>query len=94
MEVETISKFDVGIMPLENNDFNKGKCGFKLIQYMSCGIPTISTPLEANIKINKNNGNLFATTEEEWLIAFEKILLNKDWFKLNVGMKNKHIFYN
>jgi glycosyltransferase involved in cell wall biosynthesis len=93
-EVETISKFDVGIMPLENNFFNQGKCGFKLIQYMACGIPTISTPLEANIKINRNNGNLFATSTEEWFVAFENVINNKDWFKLNVGEKNRQIVEN
>ncbi len=87
-EVEIISKFNVGIMPLDNNDFNKGKCGFKLIQYMACGIPTVSTPLQANIKIDRNNGNLFATSTDEWFAAFEKMILNKDWFKKNVGEKN------
>lgn len=93
-EVETISKFDVGIMPLENNFFNHGKCGFKLIQYMACGIPTISTPLDANVKIDNSNGNLFATTEDEWYDSFEKIIEQKDYFLNVVGKKNRMTIEN
>jgi glycosyltransferase involved in cell wall biosynthesis len=90
-EVQTISNFSVGIMPLLNNHFNLGKCGFKLIQYMACGVPTISTPLPANIKINRDNKNLFATTNEEWINAFEQMISNKTYFKKEVGSKNKQI---
>lgn len=92
-EIEEIKKFTVGIMPLENTPFNRGKCAFKLIQYMACGIPTISTPLEANIKVNRNNSNLFANTTEDWVNAFVKIyknirILNK------IGEANKKIVEN
>ncbi len=75
-EVTEIREFDVGIMPLTDNPFNRGKCGFKLIQYMACGLPTISTPLEANIKINRNNKNLHTSTEQEWYQAFIDIYNN------------------
>ena len=52
-EIKFLNEIDIGIMPLEDNLFNRGKCGFKLIQYMAMGKPTISSPLETNIKINK-----------------------------------------
>lgn len=90
-EVVTIASFNVGIMPLEDNFFNYGKCGFKLIQYMACGVPTISTPLPANIKINRDNNNLFATKNEEWFNAFEKMIEEKEYYKTVVGKKNKQI---
>jgi hypothetical protein len=93
-EVDTIRQFDVGIMPLENNFFNHGKCGFKLIQYMACGIPTISTPLEANVKIDNSNGNLFATTEDDWYNGFEKVLLHKAYFDNVVGKQNRKTIEN
>ncbi|MDP5158434.1 MAG: glycosyltransferase [Flaviramulus sp.] len=89
-EVEDIKNFTVGIMPLENNPFNKGKCAFKLIQYMACGIPTISSPLEANIKVNRDNNNLFANTEEEWTNAFIKVFENTIDLK-KTGEANKVI---
>ncbi len=87
-ELKTISTFTVGIMPLENNYFNNGKCGFKLIQYMGVGIPTISTPLVANIKINRSGKNLFANSKQEWFAAFEYVYFNRDYFK-SVGIENQ-----
>jgi glycosyltransferase involved in cell wall biosynthesis len=87
-EIDELYTFDVGIMPLYDLPFERGKCGFKLIQYMACGIPTISTPLEANVKIDNNNGNLFARNEQEWIECFQNIFNNRDYFK-NVGKKNK-----
>lgn len=89
-EVENICQFDVGIMPLSNSPFENGKCGFKLVQYMACGIPTISTPLDANLKINRNNKNLFANTCFEWIDCFNMVLLNQNFYK-EIGKKNKEI---
>lgn len=89
-EVNEISQFDVGIMPLTNNPFNKGKCAFKLIQYMACGVPTISTPLEANIKVNKDNDNLFSNNIEQWINNFKYCLTNNDSLK-KTGAKNRNI---
>lgn len=86
-ELEEINKFDVGIMPLENTRFNQGKCGFKLVQYMGCSLPTIATPLEANVKINRNKKNLYAITTEDWVNAIEKVFHNQDYFR-EVGLDN------
>ena len=86
-EIKEINKFDVGIMPLENTPFNQGKCGFKLVQYMACSLPTISSPLEANIKINRNKKNLHAVSTEDWISAFEKVHDNRAYF-IKVGQEN------
>jgi len=88
IEARLLSSFSVGIMPLVDNDFNKGKCGFKLIQYMACGLPTISTPLEANLKINRNKNNLHATTNQEWFNAFEQVYNNQSDFA-KIGESNR-----
>ena len=45
-EPETIRRFDVGIMPLINEPFAQGKCGYKLIQYMAAGVPALGTQSE------------------------------------------------
>ena len=89
-EAVEIQKFNVGIMPLEDKAFNKGKCAFKLIQYMASEIPTISTPLEANIKVNRNNGNLFAVNNEEWYKNFNELYNNELYF-IKIGEKNREI---
>lgn len=90
-EIPLLRTLDAGIMPMEDNDFNKGKCGFKLIQYMACGVPTVSTPMEANVKINRNGKNLHAVTEDEWFTCLEQMILNQDYFRDEVGRENMAI---
>ncbi len=89
-ELLFLNSIDIGIMPLDLNDFNNGKCGFKLIQYMAMGKVTISTPLEANVKINRHNNNLFANNNKEWIDSLNYFILNYN--KLNiVGSQNLEI---
>lgn len=94
-EIEEMCKFSVGVMPLPDQSFEQGKCGFKLVQYMACGLATISTPLEANVKIDNGNGNLFAVKKEGWVDAFKEMYLNREKY-LEVGKKNirtiKHLY--
>ena len=87
-ECEQIAKFDIGIMPLEDKLFNHGKCAFKLIQYMACAKPTISTPFESNLNVDKGNGNLFASSEEDWVESILKIKSNYDFYQ-KIGLKNR-----
>lgn len=89
-EVQNMSYFSVGIMPLPKTKFAQGKCAFKLVQYMAMGIPTISTPLQSNVNIDKGCGNLFADTEEDWYKAFEQVICNSEQF-LQVGRENREV---
>lgn len=91
-EVQELSKFSIGIMPLEDTPFARGKCAFKLVQYMAMGIPTVSTPLQSNINISKGNNNLFASNEEEWYESIKEILSNSVYYN-EVGIKNREIAY-
>jgi glycosyltransferase involved in cell wall biosynthesis len=77
-EVELIQMFDVGIMPLPDNPWERGKCGYKLIQYMACSLPVIASPVGANRKIVDDgiNGYL-ASTETEWLESFHRLQQDK-----------------
>lgn len=90
-EIQQLLTFDAGIMPLTDDAFNNGKCGFKLIQYMACGLPTISTPLDANIKINRNKKNLHAVTIQDWKTAITAIINNRQYYKEEVGKENIEI---
>jgi glycosyltransferase involved in cell wall biosynthesis len=78
-EVELIQKFDIGIMPLFNSPWERGKCGYKLIQYMACGKPLVASPIGVNEEIVSQSGSGFlALTENDWFESLHKLLSNKN----------------
>jgi glycosyltransferase involved in cell wall biosynthesis len=78
-EVEEICHFDVGIMPLPNDSWARGKCGLKLIQYMACGLPVVASPIGVNTQIvdHGHNGYLASTTRE-WVSALLSLRVNAE----------------
>jgi len=88
-EVSEIKKSDIGIMPLPDNKWERGKCGYKLIQYMACGLPVIASPVGVNKEIIEDgiNGYL-ASTPEEWIIALSK-LVNDENLRKQMGEKGR-----
>ena len=69
-EVADIQCFDVGIMPMPDDPWARGKCGYKLIQYMACGRPVVASPVGANQQIVEDGVNGFlAATTADWVRA-------------------------
>ncbi len=58
-EVAAMASFDIGIMPLLDGSFERGKCGYKLIQYMACGLPVVASPVGVNRQIVEHGVNGF-----------------------------------
>ncbi|RJR49553.1 MAG: glycosyltransferase family 1 protein [Desulfobacteraceae bacterium] len=82
-EAQDIRSFDVGIMPLPDDAWTRGKCGMKALLYMSLGVPTIVSPVGMNSEIIKDGENGFlAVSDEEWV---EKILA----IVADVGLRKK-----
>jgi glycosyltransferase involved in cell wall biosynthesis len=76
-EVEQIRQFDIGIMPLEDSPWEKGKCGYKLIQYMACGLPVVGSPVGINKEIILEGRNGFqADGTDRWTVALGHLLGN------------------
>ena len=77
-EVRALSEFDIGIMPLFNESWEKGKCAFKLIQYMGSFLPVIASNVGMNSEVvhNGKNGYL-ASNSEEWFNGLYKIYLSE-----------------
>lgn len=75
-EVETRSAelFDVGIMPLLDDPFQRGKCGCKLLQYMAAGLPAVASPVGINARLLDGGRGLLATCEDEWRAALAALV--------------------
>ena len=77
-EIEDLLSMHIGLMPLADGDVEKGKCGFKAIQYLSLGIPAVVSPVGANTEVVENGKNGYvADTIDEWTIALEKLFTNE-----------------
>jgi glycosyltransferase involved in cell wall biosynthesis len=76
-EVSDLLKMDIGIMPLQPDEWSEGKCGFKLIQYLSLSIPAVASPAGVNKIIIENgvNGYLCNSTAE-WKAALTQLINN------------------
>lgn len=73
-EVAEIQQFSVGIMPLPKDDWSRGKCALKALQYMACSVPCVATPHGAILDIIRDGENgLFAETPEQWRSAIERL---------------------
>lgn len=67
-EVRAVQGFDIGIMPLRDTPFTRGKCGGKALVCMSCGVPVVASPVGVNSDIIRNGENgLLAESSNEWL---------------------------
>ena len=74
-EVAEIQGFDIGLMPLPDEPYERGKCGYKLIQYMACGKPVVASPVGMNAEIVRHGENGFlATTTDEWIDSLSHLL--------------------
>jgi glycosyltransferase involved in cell wall biosynthesis len=74
-EAATIARMDIGIMPLVDGPWERGKCGYKLIQYMACGLPVVASPVGVNADIVQHGENGYlATHDGSWLDALNRLV--------------------
>lgn len=74
-EIDDVSSFDIGIMPLPDDQWSKGKCGLKGLQYMALGVPTVMSPVGVNTAIIAPGENGFlATSEDEWVDVVTRLV--------------------
>jgi glycosyltransferase involved in cell wall biosynthesis len=96
-EISDLNEISIGVMPLEDEIWAEGKCGFKCLQYMSLGIPSIVSPVGVNKKIVVMNENgIFARSQEEWKNAIENLIKDKsERIRLgNAGKKTVALNYS
>ena len=89
-EVKSIQQFNIGIMPLEDSPWERGKCGYKLIQYMACGLPVVASPVGVNSKIVAAGQNgLLADTPDDWARALRNLLDETESKRQSMGLKGR-----
>lgn len=78
-EVANLDSIDIGMMPLPNDDWARGKCGFKGIQYMSLSKPTVMSPVGVNPEIIDHGVNGYlAESKSEWIEYLSKLIESKE----------------
>ncbi len=74
-EVQLFNTCDIGIYPLADDEWSRGKCGFKAIEFMACGVPVVAAALGVNREIIEDGVNGFlASTEDEWVDKLGRLL--------------------
>lgn len=73
-EAAELARCHIGVMPLPDSSWERGKCGYKLIQYMACGLPVVASPVGANCEIVEQDRNgLLAGDSTQWTNALRRL---------------------
>ncbi len=74
-EIADIQRMDIGIMPLRDSDWARGKCSFKMLQYMACGLPVVVSPVGMNAEVLAQGAcGHAATSTSEWIDALTSLV--------------------
>ena len=88
-EVSQTASFDIGVMPLPDNNFTRGKCGFKALQYMAMGVPAICSPVGMNRDLVHSGTNGFlAGSPDEWKRSL-KLLVGDASMRRRIGDRSR-----
>jgi len=88
-ELQDLLRMHIGVMPLKKGPWFEGKCGFKLIQYLSCGIPALASPVGVNSKILLHGEcGYIADTPDEWKSGIKTLIADPDLRK-KMGLRGR-----
>lgn len=75
LELNALRSFDIGLMPLADGEWERGKCSFKMLQYMACGIPYVVSPVGMNKEVlKKGEAGFSADSAADWIEALDALL--------------------
>ncbi len=91
VEVETLQRMDIGLMPLRDSDWNRGKCSYKLLLYMACGVASVASPVGMNCQVLSCGAcGLAASTARDWHQALEK-LITEPSFRGDISREGRRV---
>jgi glycosyltransferase involved in cell wall biosynthesis len=85
---------DIGLMPLADTPMARGKCGYKLLQYLAAGLPAVASPVGVNSEILERAGMPAATTSDEWFDALADLLACGTAARARLGQQGRLSVYN
>ena len=89
VEIDLAEHIDIGLMPLVDNEFQRGKCGLKLLQYMAAAVPAVATPIGVNRQIIRHGQTgMLASTEQEWARSLEVLVADAE-LRRRLGMAGR-----
>jgi len=90
-EIEDILSLDIGISPLPDDIWTRGKCGLKLIQYQAAGLPVVASRVGVHPEIIKGGENGFlASTDDEWIEALSRLIEDRE-LRRKMGRKGRDV---
>jgi len=90
-EADDIAGFDIGIMPIPDEPFERGKCGYKLIQYMAQARPAVASPVGVNVKLIGDSGAGFlADGEAQWWDGLLRLITDAE-LRRAMGAKGRSL---
>ncbi len=88
-EITQLQHFDIGLMPLEDSDWEKGKCGFKALQYMALQIPVVASAVGENTNIIDHSINGFLCNSlDDWQDFLEQ-LIRSEKLRKSMGLEGR-----
>ena len=89
-EVSEVQSMSIGIMPIADAPWARGKCSCKMLQYMACGVPAIASPVGTNIQVAARGGAILAGSREQWTEAMLHLLQNEA-SRNEIGVKGRSV---
>lgn len=77
-QIRALQECDIGLSPLPDNRFTRGKCAFKMLQYFSAGLPVIASPVGVNeLFVKESRAGLLASADDEWVSAVQTLISDR-----------------
>lgn len=93
-QIPDLVNSDIGLAPLPDDNFTKGKCGFKILQYAAASLPSVASPVGVNTEIVRSSINGFlAKNPQQWLDSISSLIENPD-LRLKMGQQAKTVAKN
>lgn len=74
-EITNFQTLDIGLYPMDDDAWSRGKSGFKAVQYMACGVPTVASPVGPVLQmVSPGESGFFAATQDEWVQSLALLL--------------------